>query len=63
MKKQHIASCLNIASPRLSEKLHGRIYMYPDELIAILSIVGWTDEQLNQERLTDWYELNEAIPA
>jgi predicted XRE-type DNA-binding protein len=61
MKRQHIASALGLARPRLSEKLHGRIYLYPDELINILSIVGWDSEQLANERLTDWY--NSALSA
>ena len=58
LKRQLIASELGLAQPRLSEKLHGRVYLFPDELIQILRVIGWTDEQLEQERLTDWYLIN-----
>lgn len=52
----HIAAQLGIAPPRLSEKLTGRVYLYPDELIRILRIIGMDDETLKEQRLVDWYQ-------
>ena len=52
----HIAAQLGIAPPRLSEKLTGRVYLYPDELIRILRVVGMSEEALQEQRLLDWYQ-------
>lgn len=55
IQKTHIAREMNIAPPRLSEKLTGRVFLYPDELVQILRIVGFDDVELWNERLADWY--------
>lgn len=54
--KTHIAQKMGIAPPRLSEKLTGRVFLYPDEVIKILRIVGFDDIELYNERLADWYQ-------
>jgi len=55
-RKKHIAAKLGIAPPRLSEKLTGRVYMYPDELINVLMIIN---EDIDKYRLVDWYPIAE----
>ena len=55
LKKIHIADKMGIIPPRLSEKINGRIFMYPHELMDILGIIGMDDSEIDCERLTDWY--------
>jgi predicted XRE-type DNA-binding protein len=55
MKKKFIAERLEMATPRLSEKINGRIYLYPGELLSILHIIGIEDDVLESESLFHWY--------
>jgi len=57
MKKQHIAKELEIVPTRFSEKINGRVFMYPSELIQTLRVIGFDDVSLRFESLVDWYTL------
>ena len=62
LTQKEISERLGIHYNTVSGWANGRS-PHPDKLYALLFALGWDVEQVERQRLTDWYELNEAIPA
>lgn len=51
---------LGVSAGMISKYVRGVRSPSPEQLYRFLLALGWTDEQLKQERLVDWYTLNGA---
>ena len=49
---------LNVAPGMISKYVAGKRTPTVEQLCRFLRALGWTDDELKQERFVDWYSLN-----